>query len=278
MAKSFGYKQLDTNGFWDITKGLGVNVPNRPPDKDGKLINGANASLTYNGYMIGLWVNGINTDFALNGTTGQGPFNQDFYPHNLNTPTLAISGQTVNGRQKNRLSDFIRWTHSQTIKKSSNDPSSLVLFRLNTNKQYNVRTQKGSPSPFTVYGYIDTIPIGATRFVTAYTYTFNFNIAYTTDRAKGTNRFMGLQFTPSSIAQLQSITQWSTEPNNKVLFEKPGSNKTINEKTQPKHPLGYGVLAPSSSPDNFTAPPSTVNWTPNNPLGPLTWTNTGNKN
>lgn len=230
MPKSFGYKTLDIKGIWDITTGDWGSLPDIAPDQNGKLINGANASLEYNGYLIGLWVNFISTDFSLNGSSGQGPFTQDFYPHNLVSPALIVQGQTTNIREKNRLSDFIRYTHSRIIKTSSTNPNNLVILSLYTNGQKSARTQKGSPTPFKVYGIIESIPFGAERFQTAQDYQFSFDIAYTGNNANSNSQFLGLNFAPTSVAQLQSITQWSMDPRNKSMFEKPGSNRTVKER------------------------------------------------
>jgi hypothetical protein len=221
---------LDIKGIWDVTTGDWGGLPDIAPDQNGKLINGANASLEYNGHLIGLWVNSINTDFSLNGSTGQGPFTQDFYPHNLVSPSIIVNGQTTNIREKNRLSDFVRYTHSRIIKTSSTNPNHLVILSLHTNGQKGARTQKGSPTPFKVYGIIESIPFGAERFQTAQDYQFSFDIAYTNNSANSNHRFLGLNFAPASVTQLQTITQWSTDPRNKSMFEKPGRDRTVKER------------------------------------------------
>lgn len=167
-------------------RGLGVASPDRPPDSNGKdgrshRRSGANGLLrAADGQMVGLWVNGVDSDFSLGGSTAQGPTRRDFYAHNFVQPKLTISGQTTNNYEYNRLAAFIRRAQLQSINLDlpSGDipPSALRMMIWTPSEVKNGRTVRGRHSDIEVEGFIPMVRAGAERFVTAHSYQFDFVI------------------------------------------------------------------------------------------------------
>lgn len=171
-----------TDNALSVTRlGMSVASPDRAPDHKGKVSGGANGLLrTPDGQMIGLWVNAVASDFALGGTTAQGPTRRDFYGHNFVQPKLTISGQTTNNYEYNRLAAFVRRAQLQSINLDLPDTGAPHTLRLTIRTPSSVkphsRHMRGRHSDIDVEGFVPAITAGAERFVTAHSYRFDFVI------------------------------------------------------------------------------------------------------
>lgn len=176
------------------SKEWNVNSPDRSPDANGNVANGANAMLkAADGRRIGLFVNEISTDFNLSGTLAQSPGKQQFFPHNYAAPRVMISGQTPNGYEFGRLSEVVRSSHLMAIDdgdRGLDDQFRAVTFMTfgrrhipqfgdaganqKTRQGRKYRTTKGVPSRIVLDGYITSMARGAERHLVAYDWQFEF--------------------------------------------------------------------------------------------------------
>lgn len=208
----------DKDGIWGQT-------PNLVPDSNGTPFkDGANAYFQFgsgsSAFIVGLWVTDIELEIGLNTTRAQGPTTNDVYVQNLSDVVITISCVVPNSYQKNRVANFIRYTHVQLITNHSSSQGS-VKFQLRNNGQTKVhRNQKGSPTDAVVWGIINTVPFNVEKFTTAYTFQLQFSIVYTRNTDANNGAFLGLQFQPAPVQNLTNINQWFEYADKAGLIEK----------------------------------------------------------
>lgn len=197
-------------------RGYGVATPDIDP-----AFNQANAfMLNQVGEGIGLWVEEIEANFEMVGTTGQSRKVRQFFPHNMVQPFITIRGQTPNSYQYNRLAAFIRASHynalsgtdakilamkgaavtynnyrrkdkkGEPVGDSILDPTIQLTILSGTVKGFPYNHAKGSGSSvkgrhqtWRVNGYVKQIMAGAERFNHAPAYQFEFVVSDTVNAA-----------------------------------------------------------------------------------------------
>lgn len=149
------------------------------------------------GEYIDFYVEDIQADFSVAGSTGQSRTLRQFFPHNMVQPSIVVSGTQPNSHQYNRLGAFIRVSQylalaglrlrddNTPVRNATADGRNFIIqtVRLlisNGTKDVVVpsgRTIKGVHRPWRLEGYVKSMQAGAERFQQAPAYAFEFIIA-----------------------------------------------------------------------------------------------------
>jgi hypothetical protein len=171
MASSWTPGDLE-NG--PIDRGYFVTLPDSQPDSEGEGIRASNAYLENGkGERVWLWLNDIQSNFNLAGTTAQSKGKRSFFPHNLTQPSLTLGGQTPNSYQYNRIAEFVRDFHKSILR----DDNPLKL-GVTAGGPVTIRPIiKGKRDSILVEGYVTSVRKGAERWINAPDYSFEFIIS-----------------------------------------------------------------------------------------------------
>lgn len=187
----------------EIAKGWGVTSQNVRRQTNGMMVNQL-------GEQIKFYIEEIELDFELAGTTGQSRTLRQFFPHNMVQPSIKVRGRCPNSFQYMELGAFIRASQmlalqerrvansgadfrneivpDATGKRSSvySQTTKLVILpgsQKNKNFPYNGRNVKGRHNTLQFEGYVKAMTTGARRFDHAPQFEFEFFIAETTQSA-----------------------------------------------------------------------------------------------
>lgn len=175
-----------------LGRGYAVSTPNAS-------LQGTNARfINVLGEYIDFYIEDIQADFSMAGSTGQSRTLRQFFPHNFVQPSIVVSGTQPNSHQYNRLAAFIRVTQHLSLSglrlgndnkpvRTATDAQGNVFIKetvrlliSNGTKDYNVihgRNVKGIHKPWRLEGYIKSMQAGAEHFQQAPQYQFEFLVA-----------------------------------------------------------------------------------------------------
>lgn len=177
-----------------LGRGYAVRLPSGNPTKkaNGRFIN-------ILGEYIDLYIEDIQSDFSMAGSTGQSRTLRQFFPHNMVQPSIQVTGISTNSHHYNKLAAFIRVSQHLALAgqrlRESDIPFRNILdanghvvaiptirFLIsNGTKDFDIprhgRTIKGIHKPWRLEGYVKSMAAGAERFQQAPRFAFEFLIA-----------------------------------------------------------------------------------------------------
>lgn len=190
-----------------LRRGYGVtafdfNPANKSPN--GRFIN-------VKGEKIDFYIEEIEANFEMAGTTAQSHTKRQFFPHNMVQPSVTIRGRAPNSYQYNRLSSFVRVAQYQSLNTRQLRASGVPLRNLDNKRgdiivptvrllirngsgqsaldgsgfPYRGRSVKGRHQSWVLEGYVKLMPAGARRHDPAPGFEFQFMIAES--QQNGTN-------------------------------------------------------------------------------------------
>lgn len=182
-----------------IDRGYSVRSPDFRPDQGGEAINGANALLEKgDGSRVFLWVNNVESAFAMAGNTAQSHRSRRFYPHNFTQPSVTISGQTPNQYEYGRLAEFVRSAQLRSL----NDDQALLTFKLFEGGGAGITNDnpaiRGKHQQIAIRGYVTRVDRITERFINAPNWTMEFVITEA-------QSFLGLHDQPAVRQRLKTI-------------------------------------------------------------------------
>lgn len=187
-----------------IDKGYGVRAPETryPGTGNGRFVNQTNEKLDF-------WIEEIEANFGMTGQKAQSRNVREFMPHNVNQPSITVTGRTTNSFQYQRIASFVRVSHYNSLNMGNlgeevrtvvvGEGEEQTRIKAQTVRLY-VRAQpqgfpepwsgrhsKGAHSAWMLEGYIKNFKAGAERFEVAPQFTFEFMVASsaTTETAGG---------------------------------------------------------------------------------------------
>lgn len=187
-----------------LRRGYGVTAFDFNPasnQANGRMIN-------VKGEKIDFYIEEIEANFEMAGTTGQSQQKRQFFPHNMVMPSITIRGRANNSYQANRLAAFVRVGQYSALNtkglraagvplRSITDAEGnlyivptirLLIFNGAKNSRgypYNGRNVKGQHQNWVLEGYVKLMPAGAKRFDPAPAFEFEFMVAES--QQNGTN-------------------------------------------------------------------------------------------
>jgi hypothetical protein len=175
-----------------ISQGYYVSLPSTDPAD-----NNPSAQLeNIRGDTIGLWISNFSIDFSMGGTYAQSMRLRQYMPRNLIQPVIHVEGQMPNSFQYQRLAEFVRESHYDTLFPQTlvtdqqmlsftlfaGHLGDLTLFSAGGKRKAKmgdyVVQGKGPHALQHFRGYIQSIQRGAQQFINAPTYTFDFVPSY----------------------------------------------------------------------------------------------------
>lgn len=111
----YGTVHSQPPAFRATGKGFANRLPNFPAtarNSNASIINRATPAKNNGLYKLYLFVDAIQTGWALSGETGQGQFGRVFYPRNLSQDELLIEGTAANQYEYDRLVRFVEHHHN----------------------------------------------------------------------------------------------------------------------------------------------------------------------
>lgn len=188
-----------------LRSGYAVDTPGGDPGKkgaNGRLINVL-------GDYVDFYIEEIEADFQMEGTTAQSQRLRQFFPHNFAQTTLTVRGRAPNSFQYNRLSAFVRASHQFAMRgrempSYANTDVLRYIVHPKTGEQYvqptmrlvirnsdagpypyngnpktgtGSKTVKGKHQKWRLEGYIKKIPAGAQHHDPAPAFEFDFTIS-----------------------------------------------------------------------------------------------------
>lgn len=181
----FGQAHAQPPAFRATGKGFANKLPNCPANannSNGSLTNKATSQKVADLYKMYLFIDAIQTGWALAGDYGQGQFGRVFYPRNLSQDELVIEGTVANNYEYDRLVRFVEHHHNTQFSSQI-----AVAQSLNGNDQYPgvdfslYRPVNSSIRTFTPlkYGVVITdMSAGAQRFQFARTFSLQCKVIY----------------------------------------------------------------------------------------------------
>lgn len=172
-----------------IARGYAVRLPDSDP-----VDNQWNGRfLDLRGDKIHFWIEDIEANFAMAGSTAQSRHVRQFFPHNMVQPSIIVRGIAPNSYQYNRLANFVRqaqWdaVSGQELARAGIDlrgePDNPIT-TLNLTIRAGItglypptgRTVKGRHKAWKLEGYVKSMSAGAKRFEQAPRFQFEFLIA-----------------------------------------------------------------------------------------------------
>jgi hypothetical protein len=174
-----------------IDQGYAVKMPGVDPRN-----KSANGRMTNQlGEEIDFYIEEIETNFAMSGTTAQSRNVRQFMPHNVVQPAIKVKGRAPDNHQYNRLASFVRSSHYHALhygedtrktittsgKKVKTETVRLWIKNGQTpevwNGNGNRKSVKGIHVPWLVEGYIKSISAGGERFNFQPEFEFEFYVA-----------------------------------------------------------------------------------------------------
>lgn len=214
MAKSWT-PDADRGFGGRIDKGYFVKSPDVSPDQRGESSRRSNAYLRdSDDNRVWMWVNDINANFAMSGSTAQSKKLRSYFPHNFAQPSITLSGQTPNQYQYNRLAEFVRKCHAQSVLNSNENTIRLVV--LAGGEETKRPIVRGHRNSIYLDGYISNMPRRAERFINAPEFQFEFIITKA-------NKFLGLNDQAINRIKIESIIDVITDPQSGYVFEEGGA-------------------------------------------------------
>lgn len=174
-----------------IHRGYGVSQPGVNPRK--KKANGRMTN--QKGEDIDFWVDEIEANFAMTGSTAQSRNVRQFMPHNVVQPVITVKGRAPNSYQYNRMASFVRSSHHNALDLSDQLREAVVpsgrkvkvetVRLLIRNGEFPQiwngngpnRHVKGVHVPWQLEGYIKSMKAGGERFNQAPEFSFEFFVA-----------------------------------------------------------------------------------------------------
>lgn len=194
-----GEPTVDGGGLWN-------RLPDLRPDRNGESLHKSNGFLeNEKGERVWMWVNNVEANFSMAGSTAQSRLHREFYAHNFAQPSITVACQTPNTYEYNRLGAFIREGQKQSMVRQGEILKLRILAAGDHNNEENQLPSNRFHRAINVDGYVMNAPRGAERFVNAPTYQFEFIIT----RAYA---FLGLEDDEVQAAQLRSILQIIRDP------------------------------------------------------------------
>lgn len=162
-------------GTLPIDKGYYVRKPNLQPEAKGSRTNAL--LINSEGKELPLWVNQVQAAFGVTGSTAQSSKKRQFFPKNLNQPTLEIAGQTPNQYEYGRIAEFVREAQLNGILGNPTGDQKVLTFKMGRGgTDTRRRIQRGEHQSIVVDGYINKVERKTERFVNAPPYTLSFVI------------------------------------------------------------------------------------------------------
>ncbi len=125
-----GYDAIASEGqYAKNTKGKFTVTQNNAHGVWQKLLNRSNANFCNMTYYVPLFVNAIQIDLGITGSTAQARLTRDFYPHNITIPMFNISGQCYSTAHYGSLIEYIHMAQHESLN-SVNKRSNLIQFYL----------------------------------------------------------------------------------------------------------------------------------------------------
>jgi hypothetical protein len=132
-----------------IDRGYDVHTTNHSPKK------GANGLLRdpVDRTQIYLFIEEIETDLSLSGSTGQGLHTRDFYPHNFVQPNYTLRCQAPGQREYGRVAEFVRKAQRNCLVRNTR-----MALLVPGSRWPLVKHMKGPRKPFYAFGYVTSMP------------------------------------------------------------------------------------------------------------------------
>lgn len=178
-------------------KGYDVTAVQFPEERRSQAYQTANATLSDGTAYWPLFVNDVQIDIGLAGTTAQAQLTRDFYPHNMVMPSFTVQGQALDQRDYGDLCEFVHraqlasvsgglpllqlWVNGMGINGTHGASDNAVTVQ---SKAPNLASQdapnqklRGFHKTLTCQGYINTMPRQHQKGVVSPTYSFTFVVA-----------------------------------------------------------------------------------------------------
>lgn len=245
-----------------IKRGYGVSDPDINPagrEANGRMLNQKNEKIDF-------WVEEIEANFAMTGSTAQSRNVRQFMPHNVVQPTIIVTGRAPNNFQYNRLASFVRASHYNAFHTGEQlreeftaggqrvrvETVRLLIRNGELPKVWNGTTAgagkrvKGVHVPWLVEGYIKSMRAGGERFNPAPQFQFEFFVAESTFKQGNINLGMWEDVRVYG-SELKPWLDW---------IKKSGDFVQVNEKAASANTLDAKEKKNNSNTDNLPAPGS----------------------
>lgn len=192
-----------------VSPGKGMAVRALSAEAEQRLNNLANGILTNQlGQQVRIWIDEMEADFGVGGSTSQSQKVRQFFPRNFVQPSIRVTCTFPSQFHYNTFASFVRSSHiyalsglelkDQGINVRKRRAASGGSYALTTVKfwikgAYNQggkgsfkgsKTSKGGHTPWLLEGYIKSIQAGAVKFEQAPQLIFEFTIAESRDTKK----------------------------------------------------------------------------------------------
>lgn len=252
--------QNPIDGGWGVTY---KNVNPRQGNANGRMTNQV-------GEEIDFYIEEIETNFAMSGTTAQSRNVRQFMPHNVVQPAIKITGTAPDNHQYNRLASFVRSSHYHALhygeatretittsgKKVKTETVRLWIKNGETPEVWNAngnrKSVKGVHVPWLVEGYIKSIQAGGERFNFQPKFEFEFYVAESIFKQGGQNLGMW-EDTRIYGAELKPWLDWIKKGG--MVEPQKASSDTLDAQEKKKNNAAEqnGSRDPGSNP--FDVPP-----------------------
>lgn len=115
----------------DWNSGYDATATSISSDNWKSLLNHANANFCNAEYYVPLFVNAVQIDLGISGSTAQAHRTRDFYPHNITIPSFTISGQCYSTAHYGALTEYIHMAQHHALTHNNGTPD-LVQFYLSS--------------------------------------------------------------------------------------------------------------------------------------------------
>jgi hypothetical protein len=251
-----------------IDKGYGVRDPElKNVTANGRFTNQANEKLDF-------WIEEIEANFGMTGSKAQSRGVREFMPHNINQPTITVTGRAANSFQYNRMASFVRASHYDAL--NLEELGTTVRTMLVGNKEegfaetrvkadtvrfvlrkqpegspqpWSGRHVKGSHVPWVLEGYIKSFKAGAERFEVAPQFTFEFSVASSELSETGGGKEIGIWSDTQILGnEIKPWLSWITKGKNNfvTVHDENSSKKVEGEKENANEGEIYGPPAPTT--------------------------------
>lgn len=253
MANEAAYDHKSKGGIYPlnnpIDKGYGVRDPElKNITANGRFTNQANEKLDF-------WIEEIEANFGMTGSKAQSRGVREFMPHNINQPTVTVTGRAANSFQYNRMASFVRASHYDALNleelgttvrtmlvgeegSETRIKADTVRFVLRKQPEkspqpWSGRHVKGPHVPWVLEGYIKSFKAGAERFEVAPQFVFEFSVASSEKSETGGGKEIGIWSDIEVLGnEIKPWLSWITKGKNNFVTvnDAAASKKVGNEK------------------------------------------------
>jgi len=153
--------------------GYDVNATRLNPKRRETALKLTNATLNNSQAKIKFFCPEIIIQTDLSGTTGQGPYVRDFYPHNINIPSVIVGVEFLSQEDAAVFAEFVR--QSQRLGVSAHTLTQLNIYEGGIKTNY--PKMKGRHVPLLSKGYIKEVSREVEHWVYAPEFTFEYILA-----------------------------------------------------------------------------------------------------